>query len=100
MLLMPQMTEIYQMYAAFIMIGYNIGTVMVSFPVYTLRLYTRSNRALFRLLAIYGISKTLSPLPIQIVIDKYDSYAPFMYLVSASFSLLCIAFICLKTPKH
>eukprot|EP01083_Nonionella_stella_P007766 22362_1 len=97
--LVPHMNNVWQMYVAFVPIGYFIGLTMVTYPVYTLRLYRRSNRALFRLLSVYGISKTLSPILIQSAIDQFDSYAPFLYMVSGLLLILSVLLCCLRTPK-
>merc|ERR550539_1273829 len=37
---------------------------------------------------------------IQLVIDRYNTYAPFMYLVSSSFLILFCLFLILETPNH
>eukprot|EP01083_Nonionella_stella_P175829 613469_1 len=97
--LVPHMNNVWQMYVAFVPIGYFIGLTMVTYPVYTLRLYKHSNRALFRLLSVYGISKTLSPILIQSAIIQFDSYAPFLYMVSGLLFIVSVLLCGLRTPK-
>ena len=99
--LMPQMKELWQMYCAFAVIGYAIGTIMSAYPVLTLRLYPNNNRAWFGLLVIYGISKTTTPILLEASIQIFDgSYGPVLYFVSVLFIILSVILGCMQTPQH
>ena len=99
--LMPKMKELWQMYCAFAVIGYAIGTIMSTYPVLTLRLYPNNNRAWFGLLVIYGTSKTTTPILLEASIQIFDgSYGPVLYSVSVLFIILSVILSCMQTPRH
>ena len=99
--IMPYVTSVYFMFIIFAIIGSFIGITCVTYPVYIFRLYPQhQNRALFGCTVIYGISKTLSPLLIDLSILMSKSYAPVLYIMAILLVLLTMLYYYFPTPKH
>ena len=89
------------MFIIFVVIGSSVGTAFVSFPVYIFRAYPNSqNRMMYTAMAIYGISKTVLPLIVQLSITLTGSYQYALYLVTFLAMITVLFLLVLPTPKH
>eukprot|EP01084_Bolivina_argentea_P238845 401302_1 len=97
----PFIKSLYLMFGAFGVVGYYIGAVFVSYPVYIFRLFPENqNRALFFCMVIYGISKTIMPLLIDVSLVWFGSYGFALWIVSFLLLIVSVLMLCLPTPKH
>ena len=89
------------MFIMFIFIGISWGTINVCYPVYIYRAFPNSQqRMLYIAMTIYGISKTVLPLIIQLSITMTGSYRYALYLISSVAMFTALILLILPTPQH
>ena len=99
--IIPFVTNVSIMYIIFIFVGTAIGILFVSFPVYIFRAYpSQQTKMMYVVMTIYGISKTILPLLVQLSITLTSSYQYSLYLIACVSSLTCVLLCILPTPKH
>ena len=83
-------------------VGYAIGVIEVALPVYTFRVSWSSSpqNTWFVFLSIFGISKTIIPIFIQLSISRYNTFSYALYALSI-FGIVFVLFaISIPTPQH
>eukprot|EP01083_Nonionella_stella_P217892 781870_1 len=102
---LPYTHNIFILHAIFAVIGYVYNGYFVVIFVYVLRLYSEQKREaaghkLYIILGIYGLTKTIYPLIMQISVQYTDKYIYPLYAILVLFVILIILLLTLKTPKH
>ena len=99
--IIPFVTNVSIMYIIFIFVGTAIGILFVSFPVYIFHAYpSQQTKMMYVVMTIYGISKTILPLLVQLSITLTSSYQYSLNLIACVSSLTCVLLCILPTPKH
>ena len=97
----PWINDPIPMFIVFILIGISWGTINVCYPVYIYRAFPNSQQRMFYIaMTIYGISKTVLPLIIQLSVTMTGSYQYALYLISFVAMFTAIILLILPTPLH
>eukprot|EP01084_Bolivina_argentea_P276502 471797_1 len=97
----PFVTNTFIMFMLFIVIGAGFSSYMVCGPVFIFRLYPQTGQHVFFVMGtILSISSMITPLMIQLSINKTNNYyIPLIMLSLCAFMFSVISF-CLPTPSH
>eukprot|EP01084_Bolivina_argentea_P254314 427522_1 len=99
--LIPYIKIVSIMYILFIFIGYTLGIIFVSFPVYIFRKYPqKQDKMMYIVMVIYGITKTAFPIIIQLSISLTSQYKYALFLITFISLLSSISLLMLSTPTH
>eukprot|EP01084_Bolivina_argentea_P167681 290960_1 len=102
---LPFVQHIYALHVVFGVVGFTYNAHMMVIFIYVLRLYSEEKRQdaghrLYIILVMYGITKTVYPLLVQLCIQYSSEYVYALYSVLIIFVVEIVLLLIFTTPTH